>query len=61
MRARSESSGIVKLSPNAFVDAKVSAANPDADEAIPAPVGKEFLVATRNDPARCAQRRTRSR
>jgi hypothetical protein len=46
MRARSDSSGVESDSPRAFVEANVSAANPDADEAIPAPVGKEFRVAT---------------
>ena len=46
MRARSESSGVESVSPSAFVDARVSAANPEADDAMPAPVGKEFRVAT---------------
>src|SRR5262245_30188009 len=61
MRARSESSDVVRESRSAFVEASVSAGNPEADDAMPAPVGKELRVATRNDPLRRAQRRTRSR
>src|ERR1700675_3187 len=58
---RSDSSGIVSVRAYALVDATVNAARPEADDAMPAPVGKELRVATRNDPLRRAQRRTRSR
>src|SRR5262245_24621085 len=56
-----ESSAVESERPSARVAASVRAAKPDAEDAIPAPVGNELRVATRNEPPRLAQRRTRSR
>src|SRR5690554_8093738 len=46
-RARTDNSRGLKSSPAAFVAASASAANPEAEDASPAPVGKSFSVITR--------------
>src|SRR5580765_5857171 len=61
IRASVDNSEVESERPRARVAASVRAANPEAEDAIPEPVGNEFRVATRNEPPRLAHRRTRSR